>query len=106
VRKTFVILAVLMTGCQLSPSQRYGAAAIGYSTSLNVISANQQHLSDEQLLSVAEVAVPGKQLLDQAYENLTDGDPSNDAEAEIILDALETKILPSLIAVEKEATSG
>lgn len=102
-RKTFVILAaVLMAGCQMSPSQRYGAAAIGYTASLNVIVANQQHLSDKQLLAVDAVATPGKMLLDQAYEMLTDGDPTNDKDAEIVLRALETKILPSLTAVEKE----
>lgn len=96
------VACVGLGGCKATPSQRYGAAAIAYSATLNVISDNSDLLSDGQLESVSTFATPGKQYLDRVYEVLTDGDPTNDGGADALLWTLENEILPPLVRVRAE----
>jgi len=102
-----VAACVGLTGCtSLSPSQRWGAAAVTYEAGLRVVTANADSLSDRQLADVYEVARPAKAYLDRSYEILTDGDPSNDHKAVALLEVVEKDVLPIIQRVAGEAKRG
>lgn len=98
-----IAACVGLTGCQLSPSQRYGVAATTYASTVNVITKNNELLSDEQLRQVKPAVDTGKVYLDETYELLTDGDPTNDSSTEPLLDALEDFVLTTLEQAAQEA---
>jgi hypothetical protein len=97
-----VATTVGLTGCSLSPSQRWGATAVGYEAGIRVVTANADRLSDETLRDVYEVAKPAKAYLDRSYEILTDGDPSNDDSAVALIEVVERDVLPILLRAGKE----
>lgn len=98
-----VAVCVGLTGCSLSPSQRYGVAAVAYTASVNTITANSDQLSDDDLRRIKPAVDTGKAYLDDTYELLTDGDPTNDTSVEPLLDALEGYVLSTLEQAAQEA---
>jgi hypothetical protein len=105
--KIMALCGVLsLTGCQLSPGQRYGGASIAYSSTVNTLVSNGHLLSNEDILDIDPAVSLGRDYLDNAFEILTDGDPSNDNEALILLKTLEDQTLPVLEAAAKELNDG
>lgn len=98
--------ALSMVGCQLSPGQRYGGAAIAYASTVNTLVANENLLSTETIRSLDPAVSIGREYLVNSYDILTDGDPSNDNEALILLDTLEDITLPLLEQAAKEVNDG
>lgn len=85
-----------LTGCQMSPSQKWGVAAIGTAAAINTVVANESLLTDEQLITASQYSSLAKGWLDTAFDILTDGDPSNDNLVLPLLKMVETQAIPRL----------
>lgn len=99
------LLAVFLTGCSLSTSQRVGVAAESYIATTNsmTVLARSGELDLDKAETFESFREPVKQYLDIAIEDLLDGDDDNST-ATNALDIL-IPILDQMIEAQKEAQS-